>query len=82
MGDSAGQMFGLEPLGYNESMSFLSSISESHAATGDYYAQRRAWAHPDPGVSAAMGAGGQMPDFALIDDAFDLAWPNLPPEFR
>ena len=83
MWDSAGQMFGLEPLGYyNESMSSLSSISGSHVATSDY-AQRRAWAHSGPaGAIAAMGAGSQMPDFALVDDACGMVWSNLPSEFR
>ena len=78
MGNSDGRMFDLDPLGYNESMSFLPSISESHGATNNY-AQQRA---RGPGASGAIGAGGRMPDFTLMDDAFDMAWSNLPPEFR
>ena len=71
----SGQTFGLEPLGYNESVSFLPSVivSEPQAGTGGY-------AQPDHTLAsvAAPVLDPGMPDFALIDDAL-VAWPDLPP---
>ena len=71
----SGQTFGLEPLGYNDSMSFLPSVivSEPQAGTGGY-------AQPDRNLTgeAAPAPDPGMPDFALIDDAL-MAWSDLPP---
>ncbi|PIL25379.1 transcription factor [Ganoderma sinense ZZ0214-1] len=73
-----GQMFGLEPLGYSEPMSFLPSASQVQVETADYSQQQHILANA---VSMEIGessidAGG--PGSALIDDAL-MVWSNLPP---
>ncbi len=79
---AGGQMFGLEPLGYSESMSFLPSAaaSASASATNDYAQQLQQHTLAD---ATAMDTGEHvpdmgMPDFALVDDAL-MVWSNLPP---
>ncbi|KAM5544332.1 hypothetical protein V8D89_001992 [Ganoderma adspersum] len=71
---AGGQMFGLQPLGYSESMSFLPSASASQV---DYPQP-----HHNPANPTAMETGDHMDagtaDFALMDDAL-MAWSNLPP---
>ncbi|KAM5544331.1 hypothetical protein V8D89_001991 [Ganoderma adspersum] len=72
-----GQMFGLQPLGYSESMSFLPSASAS--ASHDY-AQP---SHNTMGATSTEpvdqdGVDTGMPDFAPMDDALTV-WSNLPP---
>ena len=72
----SGQMFGSESLGYNESMSFLPSISvsEPQADSAGGYAQP----HHTLASTATQELDPGMPDFALMDDAL-MAWSDLPP---
>ncbi|KAM5544366.1 hypothetical protein V8D89_002026 [Ganoderma adspersum] len=77
---SGAQMFGLEPLGYNESMSFLPSASTSASQTGTAdFAQQQHTLTPDAGVTGLgehIDAG--LPDFMLMDDGL-MGWSNLLP---
>ncbi|PIL25446.1 transcription factor [Ganoderma sinense ZZ0214-1] len=77
---SGGQMFGLEPFGYNESMSMSMSFLPP-GTTGPEFSQAQqqhtnAFGDSDPG---AMGPGDHVDtDFVLMDDALTV-WENLPP---
>ena len=73
-----GQMFGLEPLGYNESMSFLSSVSESQVGTSSYAQPHDALTSGAPTLDSGDPVDTGMPDFALMDDTL-MVWSNLPP---
>ena len=74
----AGQMFGLEPLGYNESTSFLSSISEPQVGTSGYPQPHDTLVGAAPALGSEDHVDTGMPDFALMDDALTV-WSNLPP---
>ena len=75
MSGAHAEMFGLEPLGYNESMSFLPSASQ--IGTADFAPQQHTLANP-----SATELGGHidsgLPDFMLMDDGL-MGWSNLPP---
>ena len=71
MSSAHAEMFGLEPLGYNESMSFLPSASQ--IGTADFAPQQHTLAAE---LGDHIDAG--LPDFMLMDDGL-MGWSNLPP---
>ena len=83
-GMGAGQMFGLEPLRYNTSMSFLSStpIFEPQAGTSGLGSAQQPEHDALAGTAPTLGSGDQpdagMPDLALTADDALVLWSNLP----
>ena len=78
---AGGQTFGLQPLGYSESMSFhpsASASSTSQVQTTDYLQSHPILSDPTT-METGENLGIDIPDFALMDDALMGQWSNLPP---
>ena len=77
-------MFGLEPLGYNASMSFLSStsVSEPQAGTSGLSSAQQHEHAALAGTALTSGPRDQveagMPDLALTADDALVLWSHLP----
>ena len=77
---TSGQTFGLQPLGYSESMSFhpSTSASTSQVQTTDYLQSHPILSDPTT-METGENFGIDVPDFALLDDTLMGQWSNLPP---